>query len=409
MPVLVAILGDREWERFELPLAGPCRIGRSPRCEIALSDPGVSKNHCAVEHVRGSWTLRDLGSLNGTFVNGVQIREHRLETDDEIRVGGTTFRFDVAQIPEGRPKPMPTPGESSSTAGGADAVPDRMLGRTLGQYRLLSCVGRGGMGDVYRGVHVATGQTVAVKVFRADLSADRDAIRRFVRSARTAVTLFHPNLVAVHDVDHARGVYFLVMEFVDGRDLELILDDLAPGQGMRPGPCVHIAAQIASALEYAHQNGIVHRDVKPGNILLRADHIAKLTDVCLLKAMDESGMRTGITRSGMTMGTIDYMPPEQILDAKRVDHRADIYALGATLYHMLAGSPAFPDARRSDKIQSVLAGEARPLRVHAPGLPDELYEAVETAMATQADQRYPTAAAMLRGLERTGLQLDGRE
>ena len=213
-------------------------------------------------------------------------------------------------------------------------VEENLVGRTIAGYKVLSVLGRGGMGTVYKALQLSMEREVALKVLSPRLSNDRSYVERFLREARAAGALNHPNIVRIFDVVREGDSYFFSMELVRGRTVFDIVADEGPMDVER---ALNIARQVADALAYAHRNGVVHRDIKPENIMLTTDGQVKLTDLGLAKRVGVAGSDSAVTQAGQVMGTPHYMSPEQVLDSSGVDHRTDIYSLGATLYFMLTG------------------------------------------------------------------------
>ena len=417
MPFVIIVEGEGKGTRFKLSDGGAQYVGRADECQIRLPDLAASKQHCVLEADGDSWLLRDAGSRNGTRVNGRQVTQVALKPGDEIEVGQTTLRFvsddAVATADASTAVTGKRLGQSSRAHAETQPVPalvdaqqrhpeaaegDALVGRALGDYRLVSRIGAGAMGCVYRAIQVSQKKAVAVKVLAEELTRDEAAIRRFVRSAKTALKLTHPNMVAVYGAWRVRDVYFLTMEFVEGQDLGDMLECRGPGKGLDPKVGLDITIQVAHALHHAHQHGVVHRDIKPGNILIRTDGVAKLADVCLIKSLNDAGIQTGTTESGVGMGTMDYMAPEQMLDAKHVDARADLYSLGVTLYHALSGMVPFPGVSRGEKVESILEGRFTPVRSAAPHVPEFFVRVIEKAIAREPEARYQTADDMIAAL-----------
>jgi serine/threonine protein kinase len=259
-------------------------------------------------------------------------------------------------------------------------------------YRIERLIGKGGMGSVYRATRIEDGTAVALKLVSAERAGDAGFLRRFEREGRLAATLDQPHLVPVLDSGSHEGVPFLAMAFIEGIDLEYVL---AAQGALHPVTAATVAEQVASALDAAHARGLVHRDVKPGNVLLasRAPHVhAYLTDFGLTKQVDST---SGLTRTGQWIGTVDYAAPEQI-QAGEVDARTDVYALGCVLFETLTGSVPYPAERDVDKL-AAHAGRALPsAREHAPAAPAELDTVIARAMALLPKDRFQSAGELGR-------------
>ncbi|MBV8989136.1 MAG: serine/threonine protein kinase [Solirubrobacterales bacterium] len=281
-------------------------------------------------------------------------------------------------------------------------------GELLAGYRIEGLISRGGMGSVYRARNVALNRVYALKVLPEQLASDWEFRERFRREMRIAASLDHPNIVAVHNAGEQDGLLFFVMDFISGTDLRALLRQSG---AMAPERASYVMSQIASALDAAHAHGLVHRDVKPANILISvrdAEERAWLTDFGLARRLDSASSIEALTKTGTVVGTVHYMSPEQIT-GERVDARADIYALGCVFFQMLTGSVPYD---RETSLATLYA------HVHEPppalvGRVAERYPAFDgvlaRAMATQPDDRYSSAgdfardaAAALRGVRYTG-------
>src|SRR5580698_3384570 len=267
-----------------------------------------------------------------------------------------------------------------------------------GRYEITHLVARGGMAQVYRAVDLQLDRPVALKVLFPELSVDKTFVERFRREAQAAANLSHPNIVPVFDWGEDDGVYFIVMEYIDGRSLSTVLRD---PQKMPPNQIAQIGAGVAAALAFAHRHGVVHRDVKPGNILITPDGEVKVTDFGIARAMNTE---ESLTQTGAVMGTAAYFSPEQA-EGKGVDSRSDIYSLGVVLYEMAVGRPPFtgdsPVAVASKHVRDmpVLPREANPT------VPPALEAVIMKAMAKNPDDRYGSAEELRADLLRFA---DGR-
>ena len=208
----------------------------------------------------------------------------------------------------------------------------KQTSRLIRGYDILARIGKGGMGTVFKAVHLESGKLVAIKILPISLAKDRNYVRRFLREARAAAELSHPNITQVFEVGNYRGIFYFTMEYVEG---ETLLERIKKSGRLTHLEALRIAEAVARGLAHAHARGIVHRDVKPENIIIATNGSVKLTDLGLAKRIDCS--EQDITLTGQVVGTPCYMAPEQISSPKAIDHRVDIYALGATLYHMVTG------------------------------------------------------------------------
>jgi serine/threonine protein kinase len=240
---------------------------------------------------------------------------------------------------------------------------------------------------VYRATRLADGASIALKAINREHGADPRFLRRFEREGRLAASLEHPHLVSVYEADTCDGVAYLAMAFIEGVDLEAVLAERGP---LRPRTAARVASQVAGALEAAHAKGLVHRDVKPGNVLLepREEGVhAYLTDFGLSKHVDSA---SGLTRTGQWVGTVDYAAPEQV-QAGEIDARTDVYALGCVLYEALTGSVPYPRTRDVDKLLAHVTGPPPAVTAAAPGAPRAFDAVVRRAMASQPEERFQSA------------------
>lgn len=280
----------------------------------------------------------------------------------------------------------------------AEAVCDgRVDDLVLGNYLLLDPLGQGGMGRVYKARHRRMDRVVAIKMVLAKAARSPDAIARFQREARAAARLSHPNIAAAYDADEARGIPFLVMEYVDGPDLASLVAEQGP---LSVTTAVDHVLQAARGLEYAHRQGVIHRDVKPRNLLVDREGTVKIMDLGLARVEGLSGAAAdGLTRTGQVMGTLDYLSPEQALDARCVDARTDIYSLGCTLYFLLVGKAPY---EADTPTKRMLAHRNQPvpsLRSARPDVPEALEELFQRMLAKAPADRPQSMSEVIAALE----------
>ncbi len=265
-----------------------------------------------------------------------------------------------------------------------------------GKYRLLERLGAGGMGAVYLAEHIIMGRHVALKVLPVGQAEDQASLARFYREARAVARLDHPNIVRAHDIDHDDKLHFLVLEFVDGCNLHDFIRTNGPLPWDR---AAHYIRQAALGLEHAHRAGLVHRDIKPGNLLLDRQGIVKVLDLGLARFFHEdNGAFVKQFEQGYIIGTADYVAPEQIVDS-RVDIRADIYSLGGTLYYLLAGKSPFQEGNMTQKMIWHQVRKPKSISIFRDDVPPELQDVMNFMLEKEAERRYQTPADVAEALE----------
>jgi len=325
-----------------------------------------------------------LGSANPLFAGLISIAftavlfvpaRKRVQHFVDHRIYGLRFGLDEVNQLKSESKP------SIETTG-------QLTGQQFGDFELLDLLGKGGMGEVYKAYH--QGETLAIKVLNMDMSTDSDMRRRFEREAAAGMKLQHPNIVRVHEMRQQDAYYYMVMEHIDGQDLR---QHLKQEDKLDIETATTIITKLCDALTVAHSQNYVHRDIKPANIMLRSNGDPVLMDFGIAKLRDG---RTVITKTG-AIGTIDYMAPEQIMEAKEVDARADIYALGVTLYEMLTGERPF----KGSPAQVMFAHIQQPapdIRDLDDSIPRTIAKAIAKALAKKPDDRYQSAEAFANDL-----------
>jgi serine/threonine-protein kinase len=282
-----------------------------------------------------------------------------------------------------------------------DHHPD-LLGRQIGDFRLLRRLGKGAMATVYLAEQVSLHRNVALKILKPNLASDETYVRRFQREAQAAAAMVHGNIVQIYEVGHSDGIHFIAQEYVAGQNLAEMLRRSGPP----PLPvAISIIRQVCVALSKAAEQGIVHRDIKPENLMLAGSGEVKVADFGLAR-LAESPEQMRLTQVGVTMGSPLYMSPEQAA-GKPLDPRSDIYSFGVTCYHLLSGQPPFTGESPLHVAMQHLNDQPKPLRTVRPDLPAELCHIVHTMLKKKPDDRYATGADVLRELRQ--VNLDGFE
>jgi pSer/pThr/pTyr-binding forkhead associated (FHA) protein len=400
-------------------------IGRGVSGEGLLSEDGqLSRRHArVVRGASGQLTIEDLGSANGTFVNGERVHEPRvLKVGDSIRIGTTTLQLSsvaratdppapLADPPPPTPivtpvvpKPLaapapPTPVPARPKRPQAPATPparpkvsaaELPLDSVFAGCRVQEVIGHGDMGVVYRAEELALQRRVALKLILPEHSGDDRFRERFRRESRIAAAIDHPNVIPIFDAGDEDGVLFITMRLVNGTDLRALI--AAEGR-IEPIRAARIVRQVGAGLDAAHARGMLHRDVKPSNVLLaREDHVY-LSDFGLAKR--QSGSAVGLTRHGSIVARAEYVAPEQVLN-ERVDARADVYTLGCLLFETLTGETPFAGWEGGPEALAHVSAPRPSVTDLCPDVPREFDEVVRRAMATDPSERYPSAGDLGR-------------
>lgn len=398
--------------RFDAP--GVFLAGRSSRAQFSVPDDAfLSRRHFQIEIDPPRCRFRDLGSTNGTKVNGVRVSEFALRNGDVVQVGPHRFQVCV-DVPKGAvtcfgcgaPDPDDEPGwgpVSSRPVWLCEvcSAHRRRFPTPAPGYWIEEQIGGGGMGEVYRARRMEDNRPVAIKMMSQAIATSDRARIYFKRELTVLRNLRHPHIVAFYDTVEVDGQFQLIMEHVDGKGARQWVEGL-PGPLSVPS-AARLGVQLLMALDHAHGKGYVHRDIKPSNLLVYGPPtrpIAKLSDFGLAKSVIDNGGFTGVTAQGDVGGSLGFLSPDHLRDFREAREPADIYSAGATLYYLLARQyPYFDfDPRSSEAYNMILEHPAVPLRVHRPDVPEVLDKVIRKALGKTPRDRWPSASAMANAL-----------
>ena len=368
MPSLIVERGQERGLTYALDPSVPAVCGREPSNPVVISDPAASRRHFQINFRQGRWYVEDLGSRNGTYLNEDQlIGDAPLEFGARIQVGETVFSFLE---------------EDQNTKGQVGGL----MGKTLGGYLILERVGRGGMGTVYKARQISLNRIVALKILSSRLAKDPSFIAQFVAEARAAGALNHPNVVQVFDVGETNGLHFFSMEFMESGAVH---DAFASKENSRYPwtEALPLIMDAAEGLVFAERRGIIHRDIKPDNLMLSVDGSVKIADLGLATRTDTEG-------DGKIFGTPHFVSPEQA-QGKQVTHAADIYSLGATFYRVVAGQNPFSGKTVKEILRKQISADPTPIGELVPDFPSDLTAILSKMMAKRVEDRYQSASELL--------------
>lgn len=428
---LHVVAGPQTGRDFTFDQHDTFMIGRSEDSQFCLPhDRFFSRHHCILEIAPPQCFLRDLSSTNGTFVNGIRVETAHLKHGDRIQGGETVLEVEVAVdhdptlTAETRFGDQTEPSlitvlciNCGAPSNAEASRPDAKLSfvcdncreilkknpQPIPHYQMLRVLGQGGMGSVMLARSEKDGRAVAIKTLLPEVAVSDQSLKRFMREIEVASSLQHKHIVAYIEHGTHNGIVYLVTEYIAGMDAA----KLAKQRGGRLNfkEVVKIIEQTLSALDFAHNLGFVHRDIKEQNILVDGkfpNYISKLTDFGLSKSYKQAGM-SGVTMVGDVAGTIAYMPPEQVRDFKEVRPPSDIYAVGMTAYSLLTGAHALdigPNAGISETVKAIFEKPIIPISKRVPDIPIKVAAVIETALAKQIDLRWRSAGEMRETLLR---------
>jgi len=407
-------------------------IGRK-NADVCLDDQLLSRQHMKVELRAGQALIADMGSSNGTFLNGDKISESRLAHGDKIKIGGHILHVEIASGAAGAAGAQAAaqagvqaildaplarretvfcarsgraiPIDEARNVGGLPVSEDCVEGAPLPEgiiegFKIVARIADGRLGPIYKARHLALMKYVTLRVLRSDFATDERRLKRFAREAKIGGRLHHPSIVELYDAAQSHGHYYMTLELVDGETLEERMLTARPDSK----ETLRIGARIADALRYAFDSfKVVHRNVKPSNIFLSKKGEVKLGDFGLCRSLDPAENVGEATGTGEVWGTLPYLAPEQLEDARSADQRADIYGLGATLYHAITGARPFEAASLPEMFERIRTGTLDPAeKVAGKACPRALSQVIARCMERDKARRFQSAGELLQALTALG-------
>lgn len=399
-PCLAVTEGPDKGKWFPLKPGTGNLIGRFQDVAYHLNDPRVSRFHAELQVEGGAVTVLDNGGSGGTMVNGQKVTSLALRPGDSIQLGDSTLRY--LTEPQGDAetlKKLPVPTEYDPAA--TDQLAE-LSGQAVSHYQVGRALGKGATGMVFRATDTKTNQAVALKVMQPAFARNDDDMQRFVRAMQAMLPLKHPNIVAVYAAGKSGPHCWAAMELVEGESMTEVIRRIGVAGMLDWKHAYRVAVHIGRALAYAHGKGIVHRDISPANVMMRAaDKTAVLGDLMLAKALEGNAARQ-ITRPGELVGDVNYMSPERTGGGEAPDPRSDLFSLGATCYALLTGKPPFAGANLIETITNLRTADPAKPSAFQMGIPSSFEGAVLKLLAKKPAERYQTADELVADLERIG-------
>jgi serine/threonine protein kinase len=390
---LQVIGGPDQGQVFQLVEGEPLLLGRSRHCPSPLKDPSVSRVHCEVELEDGQVMVTDHESSSGTFVNGKRVAEAVLQAGDVLQIGDTRLRLQApkAAAPARARRPVLVGDQLTS-----------LEGQMLSHFHVGKVRARGQSGLVFEAWDFKEDAAVALKVLFPSATGNNKELRRFVRSMKTVLPLRHPHLVTLKGAGKSGPYCWAAMELVEGESLTQVIQRIGVAGMLDWRHAFRVAVHVGRALEYAHGKNIMHRNLTPQNVLIRAaDKVVKLGDLMLAKAL-EGTLAEQLTRPGEVLGDIRYMAPERTQGSEYIDARSDLYSLGALLYTLLTGRPPFQGTSLIETIKQIRMAQPAKPRQFQMSIPDRFQAAVLKLLSKRPEERYQSATELLAELERIG-------
>jgi len=397
MSVELTVVSGQDEQRV-IPLSpGTTSVGRSTKAQLQLGDLSISRQHCVFDVGDASVTIADAGSSSGTFVNGQQVGEQSLKSGDEIRLGDTTLQIHIGAAEQ--KTVMPAVRREDAPPAASSKLPD-LSGKTIHDYEIVRTLGEGRTGVIYLAKDQKKDRDVALKILKPEVSENKESMQRFVRAMKTMFAVRHDNLVRIYNAGKTAELTWVAMEYVEGESMDSVIRRIGTAGMLDWEYAFRVAIHSARALEAAAEHNIIHRNIRPENILMReSDQVVKIGDTMLAKAL-EGSMAKQITLPGQLIGDLAYMSPEQTSNADAADGRSDIYALGATCYALLTGRPPFEAHSFPALLEKIRTEVPAPPKEFQLAVNDLFSGSVIRMLEKRPEDRYQNPTALLKDLNR---------
>ena len=390
---LVVVSGPDAGRSFALEDNTALLVGRGQDANAQLTDPHCSRKHFQLQVAEGKVLLKDLGSSSGTHVNGTPASDTRVGPGDTIQIGQTQMRVEGPGMSD-----VTVAAEANPEAAGA-AGATALVGQKIHNYEITKVLSQGSTSVVLQGRDTEQNRDVAVKVLLPELATDEEEMQRFIRAMKTMHPIRHPNIIRIYNAGKTNEHVWVAMEYVDGESVAEMIERIGTVGMLDWRDAFRVCIHIARALNEAFEHKIIHRNITPENILVRAeDKVAKLGDMMLAKALEGTKVEQ-ITQPGQLIGPIPFMPPERTLGISDVDCRADIYSLGATVYALLTGRPPVEGGNLPELIMKIRDEEPQRPKDFQLSI-DDMFEGIVLRMlAKRPEDRFQEPTDLVRELE----------
>ena len=382
---------------FDVTCERKLTIGRGANSDTQINDPRMSRAHCEIEIVDNAIVVRDLASSSGTLVDGETISQKQVRAGQKIYAGDTEFELRIGVTKNN---------DATMVSGRAPTVDPNslvtMVGTSISKYQLESVLAVAKSGVVFRAKDPEKERTVAFKVLTPGFTSSEEQRDRFVRAMKTMLPIRHPNIVRIYNAGKSGPYCWAAMEFIEGENLTSLIEKIGIAGMLDWKEVWKVAVHLGRALEHAHQNKIVHRNVTPTNILRRsADKVCLLGDLVLAKAL-EGTLSQQVTQPGQLLGELPYQSPERTQVNATVDERSDLYELGATLYALLTGKPPVEGASLAEIIKNIRATTPKQPMDYQMSINQNFSDLVMRLLHKQPTDRPESATSVLSDLDRIG-------